>query len=201
MSLAWEPPAASTFWRKPKLDVLPAVHHFAGINRLGVVSDTHNNRKNIRQILQIFAQEQVDLIVHTGDVASKVALEEFSHLKVALVGVWGNNDEPRQELEAAAANLGFAFSFPTALLHLETAMGRQSALLIHDPAQLNPQCLLGNAAPQWVLFGHTHRHADEIRQGVHFFNPGECAGHLKGYNAVGIIDFLHQQGSTRLVHF
>jgi predicted phosphodiesterase len=38
------------------------------------------------------------------------------------------------------------------------------------------------------LHGHTHHHRlDRIDRQL-IFNPGECAGHLDGYNAVGVVD-------------
>ena len=39
-----------------------------------------------------------------------------------------------------------------------------------------------------LLHGHEHRPTLERREGVLIVNPGECAGHLKGHNAVGILD-------------
>jgi len=39
-----------------------------------------------------------------------------------------------------------------------------------------------------ILHGHTHRYRLEEINEVKIFNPGECAGSLKGKNAVGIVD-------------
>ena len=36
---------------------------------VGVVSDTHNNIKNIENIIDIFNLEKVDVVVHTGDLS------------------------------------------------------------------------------------------------------------------------------------
>ena len=35
--------------------------------RIGGVSDTHNNLKNCRRIVQMFDDPSVDAVVHTGD--------------------------------------------------------------------------------------------------------------------------------------
>ena len=37
-----------------------------------------------------------------------------------------------------------------------------------------------------ILHGHTHRYRYETIGGVVVFNPGECAGIMKGKNAIGI---------------
>ena len=39
-----------------------------------------------------------------------------------------------------------------------------------------------------ILHGHTHRYRDEFINGIKIFNPGECAGSLKGKNAVGLVN-------------
>ena len=41
---------------------------------IGVVSDTHNNLKNIEQIISLFNNEEITLVVHTGDIANSKSL-------------------------------------------------------------------------------------------------------------------------------
>ena len=36
--------------------------------RIGVVSDTHNNLKNVRRIVELFNTAAVDRVIHTGDI-------------------------------------------------------------------------------------------------------------------------------------
>ena len=60
--------------------------------RIGVVSDTHNNFKNIDQIIAIFNSENLDLVIHTGDITKAETLRKFSNLNCPLKGVFGNND-------------------------------------------------------------------------------------------------------------
>ena len=44
---------------------------------LGVVSDTHNNLKNIETIISLFNDKKVSLVIHTGDIANAQSLERF----------------------------------------------------------------------------------------------------------------------------
>ena len=64
--------------------------------KIGVVSDTHNNLKNIEIIINIFNDEKVPIVIHTGDISNANTLEKFSKLNSELIGVYGNND--RNEL-------------------------------------------------------------------------------------------------------
>ena len=39
-----------------------------------------------------------------------------------------------------------------------------------------------------ILHGHTHRFRLEEKEKCIIFNPGECAGFMKGKNQIGLID-------------
>ena len=50
-----------------------------------------------------------------------------------------------------------------------------------------------------ALHGHDHRHTVEVRGQTLVINPGESAGHVKGYNAVGILDLMSLR--TEILNF
>ena len=52
---------------------------------VGVVSDTHNNLKNIEQIISLFNNEEITLVIHTGDITNSKSLEKFSNEKLIKV--------------------------------------------------------------------------------------------------------------------
>ena len=43
--------------------------------RIGVVSDTHNNLKNVRRIVELFNAAAVDRVIHTGDITQAKTIE------------------------------------------------------------------------------------------------------------------------------
>ena len=73
--------------------------------------------------------------------------------------------------------------FADAPLFLEWADRRIA--VVHDPLDL-AELSLGDC--DVALHGHDHRLTLETRDGVLVFNPGECAGHMRGRNAVGVLD-------------
>ncbi len=153
--------------------------------KIGVVSDTHNNQRNIEKIISIFNQEQVDLVIHTGDIASSSALERFSKLNCKLIGVYGNNDREEDGLNEVANKNNFIFQEPPYPI---TILDRK-IVIFHEP-ELIEQYLQDNPNVDIVLHGHTHRYRNENKKGVLFFNPGESAGMLKGRNALGVLNLL-----------
>jgi len=120
--------------------------------RIGVVSDTHNNLKNVRRIVELFNAANVVRVIHTGDISQAKTLDVLAELDAPVTGVFGNNDEERESLAAAIATHSMEFVDPP----LELNWHNRSILVVHDPLEL---------------------------EGVH-----KCAGHMKGYNAIGVVD-------------
>lgn len=156
-------------------------------NRIGIVSDTHNNLVNVRDIVALFNAAGVSRVVHTGDITRAKTLDVLAGLEMPLYGVFGNNDVERDALNAAADRHGFVLAEPP--LHLDWD-GRR-IVVVHDPRDFR---LSGE---NLALHGHTHMYRCEWEADTLVFNPGECAGHMRGYNAVGVVD-LDAMETSRL---
>lgn len=148
--------------------------------RIGVVSDTHNNLRNVARIVTLFNAARVDAVLHTGDITRANTLSVFAELKMPLHGVFGNNDVERDALDAAIAQHGFAISEPP----LRLLLAGRRIVVVHDPRDL---AHVGNDH-ELALHGHTHLLRVERQSNQLIFNPGECAGHMEGHNAIGIVD-------------
>lgn len=149
--------------------------------RIGVVSDTHNNLRNVHQVVDLFNEARVDRVVHTGDITQAKVLDALAGLDAPLCGVYGNNDQERESLEDAATRHGFTFVDPP----LRVTWHERQIVVVHEPPQLEP---LAHEEHVLSLHGHTHLRRIERTEGRLWFNPGESAGHMKGHNAVGIVD-------------
>jgi putative phosphoesterase len=159
--------------------------------RIGVVSDTHNNLKNVRRIVEIFNEQGVDRVIHTGDISQAKTLDVFAALNAPLFGVFGNNDQEREDLEDAISRHGFTFQDPP--LNLNWAS--RTIIVVHDPLEFD-----GHLSQQdLALHGHTHRYRLEQEDAQTIFNPGECAGMMQGRNAIGVVDLVSMQ--CQIVNF
>jgi phosphoesterase, MJ0936 family len=150
---------------------------------IGVVSDTHNNINNILNIVKIFNEESVDLVVHTGDISKPRSLKLFSGLNCSMLGVYGNNDRNEAGLKETCKELGFKFKEPPYLVKLED----KKIAIFHEPDNIEDY-IKTDRNVDLVLHGHTHRYKKEIIDNVIYFNPGESAGLMKGKNALGIVN-------------
>ena len=156
--------------------------------RIGVVSDTHNNLANVRRIVALLNEAHVACVVHTGDITQAKTLDVLAGLEMPLHGVFGNNDQERESLDAAIARHGFSFREPP----LEVEWAGRRIVVVHDPLELDGVL---NDGHHLALHGHTHLYRHERGQDQLIFNPGECAGHMKGRNAVGVVDLETLTGS------
>jgi len=97
----------------------------------------------------------VESILHLGDVGGPGILRDLAQVAPVLA-VRGNVDHGAWAKALPATRAVELF-------------GAQ-AWMLHDPSALD----LDPAAAgfRWVLFGHTHRPADEVRDGVRYVNPG-----------------------------
>ena len=150
---------------------------------VGVVSDTHNNIKNIKKIICLFNGEQVDLVIHTGDISKAETLRNFSELDAPLVGVFGNNDRVEEGLKEVCEEYNFKFQEPPLSLTLEN----KKIAVFHEP-DLIKDYIKEHKDIDLILYGHTHRHKEEKIDKTVYFNPGESAGSMEGKSALGIVN-------------
>ena len=155
--------------------------------KIGIVSDTHNNLKNCNRIVEMFNEAGVERVVHTGDITQAKTLEIFSNLSMPMWGVYGNNDVGEMD---SLVNAASQFSFeiiepPMTLTWLEKRI-----VVVHDPLELS---MVNPDDYDVILHGHTHRQTIEYDGDQLTFNPGECAGHMSGFNAIGVLDLSDLQ--------
>ena len=160
--------------------------------RIGVLSDTHDNLRNVTRIVDLLNGAEVERVVHTGDFTRAQTLDVLAGLHAPLHGVFGNNDVDRDALRETAARHGIELADPP----LRMTWAGRSIAVVHDPDDLTPSLRDG---ADLLLHGHVHRRVIERENGRLIFNPGECSGLLEGRNAVGVVDLIRLE--TELLFF
>ncbi len=150
--------------------------------KIGLTGDTHNNLKNVAKICDIFNSFDLDFVIHTGDISLPKTLLLFDKLSVDLKGVFGNNDQgEKEELLKVCKDKNFTFKEK-----LKIKISQSNFLFaVHDPNDIEDTFY---KAGNIIVHGHTHRFRNEVYKDTAIFNPGECAGIMKGMNKIGIID-------------
>jgi putative phosphoesterase len=139
---------------------------------LGVLSDTHGRvRPEIVQPL-----ENVDLILHAGDVGGPEVLETLQKL-APVAAVQGNMDYG-----------SWAEDLP---LTRQLQLGGVQIYIIHDMRGLDFEPV--EAGIQVIVSGHTHQPRMEKKNGLWLLNPGS-AGHRNHLNRISIAKMFIQDG-------
>ena len=133
--------------------------------KLVVVSDSHGDTARLERLLPVI--NSADRLVFCGDGATDV-LWLSGRITAPIVCVKGNNDFWLKDRITDIAT--FAIGASRALVvHGHRHNVRQSLSLLLEIAMLKDYKL--------VFFGHTHKYADAVYDGIHFINPGAlCEG-------------------------
>lgn len=118
---------------------------------VGVISDTHG----LLRPEALAALQGSDYIIHAGDVGGPDILQQLAKI-APVTAVRGNVDREKWARELPQTNL------------LE--LGAVAIYVLHDVNRLDLAPRSARLAA--VIFGHSHRPSQEMRDGVLFFNPG-----------------------------
>ena len=131
---------------------------------IGVISDTHvypHGRRVVPPgVMRLFSRARIELLVHLGDVNSRVTLEELGEL-APLIAVPGNNDDPE---------LHFTLPETTRFTVGERTFG---VLHGHGGRTARDEAIrrfVGKV--DCVLFGHSHKPLIDQLDDTILFNPG-----------------------------
>ena len=130
--------------------------------RIAVISDTHLPR-GTRRIPDRCLEElrAADLILHAGDIATAVVLDELEAIGPPVRAVWGNVDEPALRDRIPETLTVEAGGATIAMVHdAGPASGRLERLRLRFPGA------------DAVVFGHSHIPLHAEHDGLQIFNPG-----------------------------
>ena len=120
------------------------------MKRIAVISDTHGLLRP--EVIQIVAD--CDAIIHGGDINNQQILDQLSALAQLYV-VRGNNDKE------------WAEHLPESI----TVQIEDCAIFVVHNKKFIPSELHGIDA---VIFGHSHKYAEQMIDGRLWLNPGSC---------------------------
>jgi putative phosphoesterase len=145
---------------------------------LGIVSDSHDHLTHLERALLRFQKENVEAVLHPGDMIAPFAAKLFDQLwKGPRRVVYGNNDGERRGLAAVLPDI---VDGPVVV----ELGGRRISLDHYPPDDVHrpaPDCDI-------VVFGHTHQILIEQHEGALWVNPGECCGWVTGKPTCALLD-------------
>ena len=149
-------------------------------NLIGIISDTHDNRKMIRKAVDVFNEKGCSIVLHGGDYIAPFTFFDFQNLACSFIGVYGNNDGEKKGLDARYSTIGAIFEPP-----YEFDYAEKHFVIMHDPSGIDS--FIAREDIDVIIYGHLHE--IDIRYGRPLvINPGECCGYLTERSTVAILD-------------
>jgi putative phosphoesterase len=161
------------------------------IHRIGVLSDTHvPGRARVVPVaaLQLFADEQVELILHAGDISTLAVLDQLAAY-APVEAVQGNVERfdvvtalpTRREIEVGGCIIGMAHDLGARDRYARTAR------------QLFPSARV-------VVFGHSHIPLIQDAEGLLLLNPGSATDRRsQPHCTVATLTIAEGKPSARLI--
>lgn len=145
---------------------------------IGIISDSHDNMNAIKKAVEFFNENDVELVIHAGDIVSPFTADVFKNLRCDMILIYGNNDGDKLYLKERFKNIGNFYGDPCIM----ELYGKKFAIT-HHPEIVDALSMKYDI----VVYGHTHE--KDFREGNKLIiNPGECCGYLTGMESVAILN-------------
>jgi putative phosphoesterase len=151
--------------------------------RIGIISDTHDNRRSVTRAIEIFRSRGVEYILHAGDIVAPFTAKPFGELRSAkFIAVFGNNDGEKLFLKRTVEGFGGEIHEHCYKGELD---GRKICMMHTD--HLAEEAVKSQLY-DLVIYGHTH-HPDIRTEGrTLVINPGEATNWITGSGHCVILD-------------
>jgi len=151
--------------------------------QIGIISDTHDHRRNVLRAVEIFAERKVQYVLHAGDIVAPFTAKAFSALDgVKFIAVFGNNDGEKLHLRRAIEGFGGE-------IHEYCYKGELAGRKLYmTHTNHNVEEVAASQMYDLLVYGHTHQ--QDIRKvgRTLIINPGEATDWITGSARVVILD-------------
>lgn len=143
--------------------------------QIGIISDTHDDHRNVLRAVALFNERRVEYVLHGGDIVSPFTAKAFADLRTAkFIAVFGNNEGEKLFLKSTIEDFGGE-------IHeycYKGELGGKNIYMTHT--HHNVDAIAKSQIYDLLIYGHTHE--QDIRQvgKTLIVNPGECTDWLTG---------------------
>lgn len=138
---------------------------------LGILSDTHNNLRNLEAALERMRSEGVSIIIHCGDLTGVEAAQAMQGFRV--ICAFGNGDIASGEIRRVLLEMD---PENTAGMIYRGRIGGARIAVTHGHIPGAVEELVRCGEFDYVFRGHSHQHKDELIRYTRLINPGALGG-------------------------
>ncbi|MBI2885750.1 MAG: YfcE family phosphodiesterase [Chloroflexi bacterium] len=181
--------------------------------KIGLISDSHvpaATRQVPEQVFRAFESQDVDLILHAGDIYTESALDHLENLAPVLAvkgpgvdqGIPDHRAQERRVLALGGVHIGLVHQLYLPNIYYDIFPG---VIAREFPPDASLQASLRKIFRQDVhvcVFGDTHADLVEWHQDILMVNPGSptLPYQYRRLGTVGILEIREGQASARILH-
>ena len=141
---------------------------------IGIISDTHDNARNLLKAVELFNKKKVGLVIHCGDWVSPFMPDFCDKLNCKIISVFGNNEGDifrfLKRNEKERWNIEFEIEC------VEMNIDGKKIAAYHGHSKPLLQSLIKSQDYDAVLSGHNHKASIEKKGKTLHINPGSISG-------------------------
>lgn len=149
------------------------------LNRIGIISDTHDNVEKIEKAIHYFNEVDVDLVIHAGDIVSPFIAAKFNNLNMDFVAIYGNNDGDKLGLRKTLKYRIFEDPHNFKIRGKEFFITHRERLI---------DSLEKSEDYDVIIYGHTHKADVRKTDKTIVINPGEACGYMYGESTIAVLN-------------
>ena len=154
--------------------------------KIGIISDTHDDITNTNKAINIFEENQVEIVIHAGDIISPPVIQEFYRLTqngVKFFGIFGNNDGEKHGLKNAFEFIGGKLLGDVGKIEIDGL----KFCIYHGQDLKRKEKIINSQKFDVFIYGHSHtRYPKEeepmVINNTIVLNPGTAHGVAKTYS-------------------
>lgn len=154
--------------------------------KIGIFADTHDHLDNIRRVVKMFNDLEVECVLFAGDLVSTFAVPPLRQLNCKIYGCFGDNEGNKTGLLGGFKVIGEIQDAPA---QYELSDGTR-VVVVHMERQLAGF----DEEFDIAVYGHTHRpNVKRDEQGRLFINPGETSGWTFNNPTIAVLETTTQE--------
>lgn len=146
--------------------------------KIGIFSDTHDNKQNIEKTRELFRINDVKLALFSGDLVSPFTIKFLSEFAIPIKAIFGNNEGDKwginRRIKAwGVTNIEYA---PKSGLFFEIEIDNLKIAIFHGHIEKFTDLLVKSSEYNLVVTGHTHVPHIKMVGKTTWINPGSVTG-------------------------
>lgn len=147
--------------------------------KVGIISDIHDNYKNLNKAISILNNKKVNIVFFLGDLTLSTTVKYFKNLEIPVKAIFGNLDWDPVGILREINKLKLNIRYPkNHRLLRKLILNNKKILLFHGDNHKTAENYANSTNYDFVFSGHTHKPEIKKINKTLWINPGSICGYF-----------------------